>query len=115
MIMLLFGFTYLRDGHVRVDVFRRHWSQRTLAKVEAVGCIFILLPMSVVLCVYGWDGLMRTTRYAEFDVWAARIASVVGPGLLGLSGLVVVTYDIAFLLRKRDRIAPEPKSEFLRS
>ena len=114
MIMLLFGFTYLRDGHVRVDVFRRHWPQRTLAMIEVFGCAFILLPLSIALCVYGWDGLMRTTRFAEFDVWAARIASVIGPGLLGLAGLVVITYDIAFLLRKRDRIAPDPQNEFLR-
>ena len=30
LIFLTFGYTYLRDGHVRVDVLRRHWSAALL-------------------------------------------------------------------------------------
>tara|TARA_R110002094_G_scaffold221483_1_gene196327 strand:+ start:2990 stop:3508 length:519 start_codon:yes stop_codon:yes gene_type:complete len=106
MIFMLFGFTYLRDGHVRVDVFRRHWSNRTLAKIELIGCLLILIPLSGVLSFYGWDGLMRTTQYADFDVWMSRSAGVVGPILLGLAGVVVIARNIAFLRGTHDVASP---------
>lgn len=106
MIFMLFGFTYLRDGHVRVDVFRRHWCSRTQAKIELVGCLLILIPLSGVLSVYGWDGLMRTTKYADVDVWMSRSAGVFGPILLGLSGVVVIARNIAFLRGAGDVAAP---------
>ena len=37
LIFLTLGYTYLRDGHVRVDVFRRHWSARRIAWIELIG------------------------------------------------------------------------------
>lgn len=106
MIFMLFGFTYLRDGHVRVDVFRRHWTSRTQAKIELVGCLLILIPLSGVLSLYGWDGLMRTTKYADVGVWLSRSAGVFGPILLGLSGVVVIVRNIAFLRGTHDKPAP---------
>jgi len=108
LIFLTFGYTYLRDGHVRVDVFRRHWSARRIAWIELIGGLFVLLPLAAILTWYGWDGLMRTTKYAETQVWAQRIAGVIGPVLLALAGGVVVSRNIAFLSRKRAQGAPEP-------
>ena len=75
MIFMLFGFTYLRDGHVRVDFFRRHWSSRTQAKIELVGCLLILIPLSRVLTFYGWDGPdahHQICRYCCLDVAIRR-------------------------------------------
>ena len=110
LIFLTFGYTYLRDGHVRVDVFRRHWSERRIAWIELTGCLFVLLPLAAILTYYGWDGLMRTTRYAETQVWAQRIAGVIGPVLLALAGAVVAIRNITFLAGKRAQGAPEPTS-----
>lgn len=106
LIFMTLGFTYLRDGHVRVDVLRRNWTPRRLAWIELVGCLFVLLPLAIILIYYGWDGLIRTTKFAENDIWARRIAAVIGPVLLGLAGLVVVSRNIAFLRGRRDSIAP---------
>ena len=106
LIFMTLGFTYLRDGHVRVDVFRRHWAPRTLARIEILGCVIVLLPLAAILAYYGWDGLMRTTRYAETDIWARRIAGFVGPVLLGLAGIIVIARNIAFLRGRRADPAP---------
>ena len=106
LIFMTFGFTYLRDGHIRVDVFRRKWSGRTLARVEVLGCVFVLLPLSAILIYYGWDGLMRTTHFTADDIWARRISAVIGPALLGLAGLVVVARNLAFLRGERASHAP---------
>lgn len=107
LIFLTFGYTYLRDGHVRVDVFRRHWSERSIAWIELIGGLFVLLPLAAILTYYGWDGLMRTTRYAETQVWAQRIAGVIGPVLLALAGTVVAVRNITFLAGKRSQSAPD--------
>lgn len=111
LIFMTFGFTYLRDGHVRVDVFRRNWTPRRLAWIELCGCLLVLLPLAIILSLYGWDGLMRTTKFAETDIWARRLAAVIGPALLGLAGLVVVSRNIAFLHGQRDSIAPSSQED----
>lgn len=112
MIFLTFGYTYLRDGHVRVDVFRRHWSERRIAWIELGGGIFVLLPLAAILIYYGWDGLMRTTKYAETQVWVQRIAGVIGPILLAIAGLIVAMRNIAFLAGNRAQGAPEQTNGF---
>lgn len=110
LAMLWFGAAYLRDGHVRVDLFRSRWSERTRALIEIAGCGLVLIPLSVVLVLFGWDGLMRTTRFADSLTWVTRSAAVVGPFLLGLSGVVVVWRCIAFLCGRRATAAPLPPS-----
>lgn len=111
LIFMTFGFTYLRDGHVRVDVFRRNWSPRRLAWIELGGCLLVLLPLAGILTFYGWDGVMRTTKFAESDIWARRIAAVIGPALLGLAGLIVVLRNISFLRGQRNSVAPSSEED----
>lgn len=111
LVFMTFASTYLRDGHVRVDVFRRKWSPKVLARIELVGCLLVVLPLSVILVYYGWDGLMRTTRYAETDVWARRIAAIVGPVLLGLAGVIVTARNVSFLRGHRATASPGPPED----
>lgn len=106
LIFMTFGFTYLRDGHVRVDVFRRNWPPRRVAWIELGGCLLVLLPLAAVLTYFGWDGLMRTTQFADNDIWARRIAAVIGPVVLGLAGLIVIARNVAFLRGNRDNVSP---------
>lgn len=42
--MLGTAFTLKRGGHVRVDIFYRHFSARRRALVDACGAVFFLLP-----------------------------------------------------------------------
>jgi len=107
LIFLTFGYTYLRDGHVRVDVLRRHWSARCIAWIELIGGLFVLLPLATILTYYGWDGLMRTTKYAETQVGAERIAGVISPILRAQAGGNVALRNIPFLAGKRAKGAPE--------
>jgi TRAP-type mannitol/chloroaromatic compound transport system permease small subunit len=111
LIFMTFGFTYLRDGHVRVDVFRWKWSPKALARIEITGCLIVLLPLSVILVNYGWDGLMRTTRFADNDIWARPIAAVIGPAFLGLAGVIVIARNISFLRGHRDDILPSSEED----
>ncbi|MGR3608578.1 MAG: hypothetical protein ACU0BN_06915 [Sulfitobacter sp.] len=49
---------------------------------------------------------MRTAKYADIAVWMSRSAGVFGPILLGLSGVVVIARNIAFLREAGDVAAP---------
>ena len=49
---------------------------------------------------------MRTTKYAETDIWARRIAGVAGPSLMALAGVVVFIRNISYLLGRSEDIAP---------
>ncbi len=109
LIFLTFGYTYLRDGHVRVDVLRRHWSARRIAWIELIGGLFVLLPLAAILTYYGWDGLMRTTKYAEPVVGTTHCRGH-RPHLAGSCGMIVALRNIAFLTGRRAQGAPEQAS-----
>jgi len=71
----------------------------------------VLLPLSAILVTYGWDGLMRTTRYAETDIWARRIAAFAGPAFLALAGVIVIARNVLFLRGRRAGAAPSAQEE----
>ncbi len=109
LIFMTAGFTYLRDGHVRVDVFRRNWSPKQLAIIEVVGCTFVMVPFALILMWYGWDGIERITSFAELQVRVRRWAAFVGPLFLLLAGIAVIWQNVAFLRGRGG--SPAPKAE----
>lgn len=111
LVMLLFGHTYLEDGHVRVDVLRRRWSPRALAFIELTGCGLVLLPLSLVLLRYGWHALLDTSKYADAVIWVTKAAGALGPVLLALAGIAVVLRNVAFLCHRSGASAPAPSLE----
>jgi len=55
ILMISFGFGYLANAHVRVDVFRELLPQRTQAWNEFVLLIFLGIPFLAMMIWYGWD------------------------------------------------------------
>lgn len=55
---------------------------------------------------YGWDGVERTTSFAETQVKVRRWAGFVGPIFLLLAGIVVLWRNALFLIGRRDNPAP---------
>jgi TRAP-type mannitol/chloroaromatic compound transport system permease small subunit len=49
VFMLALGWTFKRNGHVRVDVFYRNFSVRTKAWINSLGILVFLLPFCVFL------------------------------------------------------------------
>lgn len=70
------GFTLLRNGHVRVDVFYRPNSQRYRALVDLFGSFFLLLP---VIAVLGWVSIPYVS-----DSWSRLEVSREAGGMPGL-------------------------------
>lgn len=52
IFMIGAGHTYLRDEHVRIDVLRNRFSDRTRDWVEMAGCFICLVPICTYLVYY---------------------------------------------------------------
>ncbi len=114
LVMLSFGYAYLRDGHVRVDVARERIAPRGLAVIELVGCLAILLPVSAFLVAYGgeaaWRALVQGERSAAFGdlriQWAVKAMVPLGFLLLLLAALAVIARNLSFLFGHGEAPAP---------
>ncbi|QIZ75598.1 TRAP transporter small permease subunit [Ferrimonas lipolytica] len=52
------GYTLLHQGHVRVDIFYRHWSTRRKALVDLAGYLLLLLPIALFFGFTSWNYVM---------------------------------------------------------
>lgn len=55
LLMLTFGFGYLANAHVRVDIFRELLPRRKQGWMEFVGLIILAVPFLLLMIKYGWD------------------------------------------------------------
>ena len=85
MFMGIAGYTLMRDGHVRVDIFYRDAPTRRRALVDMFGAVVFVAPFLLVLTVWSLPYVERS--------WALREGSAnVGglPGLYVLKSFVMV-------------------------
>lgn len=119
LVMLSFGYAYLRDGHVRVDVFRDRLPARWIAWLEILGCLTILIPLSSLLVLRGaeaaWLSLVqgeRPSAMTDLPVeWIIKAAVPIGFLLLLLSGLCVMIRNVLFLIGQERAPAPQPDEQ----
>jgi len=117
LVMTSLGYTYLRDGHVRIDIFREKMSARTRALVELMGCLTILLPICAILIYHGADSALTAFLGGETPEafsglpiqWVVKSTVPIGYLLLFLSGTCVMTRNFLFLIGKEP--APAPQGE----
>jgi len=65
MFMGAAGYTLMRDGHVRVDIFYREASLRTKALIDMAGSLLFVAPFVAVLTVYCLPFVERSWRLGE--------------------------------------------------
>jgi TRAP-type mannitol/chloroaromatic compound transport system permease small subunit len=59
------GFCYVRNAHVRIDVFTGGLSDRKQAWLEMLGCVIFALPYVIVALPYAWDFFADAYRQGE--------------------------------------------------
>jgi TRAP-type mannitol/chloroaromatic compound transport system permease small subunit len=97
LVMTSIGYTYLQDGHVRIDIFRERMPPRTRAWVELAGCVAILMPVCAILIYYGLDSTLtsflggeRPEAFATLPIqWVVKATVPVGYLLLLLAAICV--------------------------
>lgn len=98
LFLLCLGFTYMKDAHVRVDLFRDKFSSATNRWIEVIGCLLFLLPYCAVVIYFGIDfaskayvaGEMSATAEGLPYRWVIKSFLPVGFFLLGLAGIAIL-------------------------
>jgi TRAP-type mannitol/chloroaromatic compound transport system permease small subunit len=83
------GYTLLKDGHVRVDIFYQRMSDKARAWINFLGVIFFLLP--------GCYMIMATSWPFVYNAWAVMEGSP-DPGGIPLRFIIKGTIPAGFVL-----------------
>src|SRR5665648_354112 len=116
MLMGIFGggigwaYTYLHEGHVRVDVFYSHFSRSIKAWVNVCLSIIFLFPICAILISSGIKWLAFSLRLGEKMVESSwlppaapfRAVLVAGFSLFALQGISQFIQELYFIIRKRE-------------
>jgi len=105
LFLFCLGFTYVRNGHVRVELVRDRMKPRTRAWIEVLGCLLFLLPYCLMVIYFGYEQLLRSYAMNEASSattglpwrWIVRGAIVAGFFFLLVGGLAVLLKHIVYL------------------
>jgi TRAP-type mannitol/chloroaromatic compound transport system permease small subunit len=59
VVALCCAYTFVQGGHVRVDLIYAQVSHRTRRMIDMVGSLVFMMPMAVLIWMYGWFFLWR--------------------------------------------------------
>ncbi len=59
IVCLCCTYTFVQDGHVRVDLFYAAASYRTKKIIDMFGSLFFVMPMAVLVWIFGWYFMWR--------------------------------------------------------
>ncbi|WP_417804706.1 TRAP transporter small permease subunit [Thalassospira lucentensis] len=110
LFMLCFGFGYIRDSHVRIELIRDNLRPRTRAIVEMIGGIICVLPFCALVLYFGFDFVARSFDAHEVSAsttglthrWIIKSTIPIGFGLLAMAGLSVFLKCFVFVFGPTD-------------
>lgn len=104
VFMLGAGYTYLKNEHVRIDVFSGRLSARGRTWIDILGIIFFLMPWVILMLFLGIPFFTQAFHSGEMSSnagglirWPAYLLIPVGVALLGLQALSELIKRIGFL------------------
>ena len=94
-IVLVVGFAYIRQSHVRIDILRERLSVKLRFWIEAVGCGLLLIPysllgmwLSIPYAHRSWvSGEISKSQTGLTNLWILKSGLVILFILLGLAGI----------------------------
>ena len=104
VFLLVAGYTFNRNEHVRIDVIAGRLSARVQAWIEIVCSILFLLPTVIIIAWYSWPSLVNSIAIGEYSSdpgglirWPVRLLIPVAFSLLALQGISEIIKRVAFL------------------
>ncbi|MFN3615945.1 MAG: TRAP transporter small permease subunit, partial [Rubrimonas sp.] len=113
LIMAAAGYTFLHNGHVRVDVFYRDAGPRAQDWTDLIGCAVFLLPVCYLIWWSAWPNVTLSWRNLEGSTETSGIPYkyVLKSTVLVLAvllGLQAISTMIKAALRLMDRTVHDP-------
>ena len=107
LVFLTLGAALVADQHVRIDVLRSRFSERTRARIEIAGFFLALLPFCLAIIYFGtlsaWDAFHSAERSrAALGLphrWIIKSTVPIGGVLLLLAGMAVTVRSFTVLAR----------------
>lgn len=114
VFMLGAAYTFKHDGHVRVDIFYRHFNHRQRATVDLLGNLLLVLPVCLFIFLNSWDNVMGSWSRLEGSeetngldlVYVLKTCMLLMPVLVSLQGIANILRN--FLILRGEPPAPEP-------
>ena len=105
LIVLVVGYAYTKQSHVRIDLIRENLSDRTKYMIEVAGILLALIPYSFLGAWLSWPYVVRSFTSGEIsksqtgltDLWILKSGLIILFVLIGLAGISQLIKSIAGL------------------
>jgi len=105
IFMLGAGYTFLVNAHVRVDIFYAKVSERTQAKIDLFGHVFLLAPALLVLIWFSWPAVRGSWAILEGPISVGGIpASFLLKSLIPAYCVLLLVQGVAAFLRDLQKL-----------
>jgi TRAP-type mannitol/chloroaromatic compound transport system permease small subunit len=109
--VLGFGYAYIHNAHVRIDVFAARLSDRTRLRIELWAILLCLIPFMLLMIWFGAENALRSFQRSEGSAgglgvphrWIIRSAVPLS-GILAIAGGLSVACRILAALRGSGRL-----------
>ncbi len=65
LLLMTFGFGYMLNSHVRVDIFRESFARRGQVWIETFGLTILAIPFMLVMIGFSWDFVYASWQQGE--------------------------------------------------
>ncbi|MBO6509439.1 MAG: TRAP transporter small permease subunit [Roseibium sp.] len=105
IFMLGAGYTFLVNAHVRVDIFYAKFDERTQARIDLFGHLFLLTPALVVLIWFSWPTVRGSWQILEGPISVGGIpASFLLKSLIPAYCVLLLIQGLAAFIRDIQRL-----------
>ena len=106
LFLLVLGYAYLKDSHVRIEIVREKYSILVKAIFETLGILLFLIPYTVLVIYYGIDFVTRSFNLNEVSSaltglshrWIIKFFIPFGMLLLLLAGFSILIKKILYII-----------------
>ena len=105
LFLMVLGYGYIQDAHVRIELLRENMSPRTRVWIELAGAVLFMVPYCYVVMKYGIDNAMRSFDIGESSAATTGLTNrfiikgmlPFGFALIALAGMSVSLKSVVYL------------------
>tara|TARA_B100000886_G_scaffold191506_2_gene131917 strand:+ start:249 stop:836 length:588 start_codon:yes stop_codon:yes gene_type:complete len=106
LFLLVLGYAYLKDAHVRIEIVREKYSLKVKAILETLGIMVFLIPYTLLVIYFGIDFVQRSFSMNEVSSaltglshrWIIKSFIPMGMCLLFLAGLSLLLKNVTYIV-----------------
>ena len=106
LFLLVLGYAYLKDSHVRIEIVREKYSMLIKSIFETLGILVFLIPYTILVIFYGVDFVIRSFNLNEVSSaltglshrWIIKFFIPFGMFLLLLAGFSILIKKVLYII-----------------